>query len=206
MQQFPLAEEATRAVGLLVLPMLEFEADDALASGARLFERNGFGKICIASPDKDLMQCVRGATTISWDRMRERTYGENEVLEKLGVLPQSVPDYLALVGDTADGIPGVPRWGAKSAASLLRRYEHLEAIPRQPDEVDVKVRGLNELLLSLREHEAEVLLYRTLATLRTDAPIPLEVATYLPKAPDWATLEGLLGFSEAGGARPGVPF
>lgn len=206
MQQFSLAEEVTAELGLMVLPMVEFEADDALATGARWFEQGGFGKICIASPDKDLMQCVRGNKIISWDRSRKRTYGESEVLEKLGVLPKSIPDYLALVGDTADGIPGVPRWGAKSAAAFLRRYEHLESIPRWPDAVDIKVRGLNELLASLREHEEEVLLFRTLATLRTDAPIPLEFSEYLPKAPAWSSLEELLGLSEAGSARPLVPF
>jgi 5'-3' exonuclease len=203
-QQFPLAEEATRALGLVVLSMIEFEADDGLASAAHVFEQSpSCERITIASPDKDLMQCVRGTHVVTWDRSRKRTYGEAEVLEKLGVLPLSIPDYLALVGDTADGIPGVPRWGAKSAGVVLQRYQHLENIPRSVEELDVSVRGARELLASLAEYENEVLLFRTLATLRRDAPVPLEIEAYSPVASDSAWLERLLG---PGAARPLTPF
>ncbi len=171
LSQFPLAEQATAAVGMSVLSMVEFEADDGLATAAARFsEEAEVGKIVIASPDKDLTQCVRGCVT-TWDRMREKHYDREGVIEKMGVPPELIPDYLALVGDAADGIPGVPRWGARSAALVLSRYGHLEQIPRDPARWDIKVRGALALCESLSQHEEDVLLYRTLATLRTDVPL-----------------------------------
>jgi 5'-3' exonuclease len=167
--QFPLAERMAEASGLCVLRMVEFEADDALASAAAQFLDRTSG-VVIASPDKDLMQCVRPGVT-TWDRLRQKTYDEAGVVEKLGVLPRLVPDYLALVGDTADGIPGVPKWGAKSAATALSHFGGLEMIPREVAAWDIKMRGLPALLEQLKGHEKEVLLYRTLATLRTDVDL-----------------------------------
>lgn len=167
--QFPLAERMAKAVGLCVLSMIEFEADDGLASAAAQFRGRTSG-VVIASPDKDLLQCVRPGIT-TWDRLRDKTYDEAGVVEKLGVRPALVPDYLALVGDTADGIPGVPKWGAKSAATALSHFGGLEMIPREEDGWDIKMRGLPALLEQLKNHEEEVLLYRTLATLRSDVDL-----------------------------------
>lgn len=167
--QFPIVEQLSEALGFVTWRMIEFEADDALATAADRFSEAA-AQVVICSPDKDLLQCVRGDRVVSWDRMRDRTYDEAGVREKLGIAPPSVPDYLALVGDTADGIPGVPRWGARSAAVVLGRYEHLEAIPRDPSQWDVTVRGAASLVRELQQREEEVLLYRRLATLRRDVP------------------------------------
>ncbi len=125
----------------------------------------------ICSPDKDLTQCVRGDRIVTNDRQRSVTLDEAGVTAKFGVAPRSIPDYLALVGDTADGIPGVPRWGARSAATLLARYEHLESIPAQARDWDVKVRGADALATGLAAMSEEAKLYRTLATLREDVPL-----------------------------------
>ena len=126
--QFPLAEELAAALGLVVWPMVEFEADDAIATAAGRFARSKqVDRVLLASPDKDLAQCVQGERVVLLDRMRDRVIDEAGVHEKWGVAPASIPDLLALVGDAADGIPGVPRWGAKSAAAVLRVHEHLEA-------------------------------------------------------------------------------
>ena len=136
MAQFPLAERAAHALGLVVWPMVEFEADDALASAAaRYCESADVEQVLICTPDKDMAQCVRGSRVVCFDRMRRRTLDEPAVVEKFGISPASIPDWLALVGDDADGIPGVPRWGAKSASTILARYGKLEAIP--DDEVAV---------------------------------------------------------------------
>jgi 5'-3' exonuclease len=170
--QFPLVEQMTEALGVTAWRMLDFEADDALATGAARFSSlPEVARVVLCSPDKDLMQCVRGQDVVCWDRLRDKLYDETAVREKLGVLPASIPDYLALVGDTADGIPGVPRWGARSAASVLARYQHLEAIPRDAAAWDITVRGAAALVSELTSHESEVLLYRRLATLRSDVPL-----------------------------------
>jgi 5'-3' exonuclease len=184
--QFPLVERVVAAHGLRVLSMVEFEADDALASAAAQFGSE-VDQVVIASPDKDLMQCIR-AGVVTWDRMRERIYDEIGVKEKLGVIPRLVPDYLALVGDSADGIPGVPRWGAKSAALALSRFGHLEEIPRTAAAWDVKLRGLESLLEELRTHEEEVLLYRTLATLREDVDLGQSLDDLRYRGPDEGAL------------------
>jgi 5'-3' exonuclease len=170
--QFPLAERATRALGLVVWPMVEFEADDALATAAFQAEAvPAVEQVVICSPDKDLAQCVRGTRVVCLDRSRRRIYDETAVVEKFGVRPASIPDWLALVGDDADGIPGVPRWGARSAAALLARYEHLEGIPDEASQWNVGVRGAEGLAKSLKEHREAATLYRRLATLRTDVPL-----------------------------------
>lgn len=172
MAQFPLAERAAEALGVVVWPMVQFEADDAIATAAARADLSPeVEQVVICSPDKDMAQCVRGTRVICVDRVRRKTYDEAGVREKFGVLPASIPDWLALVGDDADGYPGVPRWGAKSAATLLARYGHLEAIPDDHAEWQVPVRGAAALAESLRNHREEVMLYRVLAVLRTDVPL-----------------------------------
>lgn len=174
--QFPILEEALAAAGFLVWPMVEFEADDALATAAHnLASDPRVERVLILSPDKDLYQCVRGTRVVTQDRIRDRTYDAAAVVAKLGVEPASIPDYLALVGDTADGIPGIPGWGAKSASAILARHRHLEAIPPDPAAWGVTLRGAARLAASLAARRDDALLYRTLATLRTDAPIPCDV-------------------------------
>jgi 5'-3' exonuclease len=153
--------------------MVEFEADDALATAAARFAADPAApQVVIASPDKDLAQCVRGTRVVCADRMRRKTLDEAGVRAKFGVAPASIPDWLALVGDSADGYPGLPRWGAKSAAAVLARFEHLERIPDDPRDWGVPVRGAEALAASLREGRAQSRLFRTLATLRTDVPLP----------------------------------
>jgi 5'-3' exonuclease len=165
--QFPLAERATHALGMVTWGMIEFEADDALATAAHRFWET-VEQVVICSPDKDLTQCVRGDRVVCRDRMRNKILDADGVVAKFGVRPACIPDWLALVGDTSDGYPGIPRWGAKSAAAVLARYERLEAIPDDVTAWDVKVRGAAALAQSLQDHRAEAGLYRTLATLRTD--------------------------------------
>lgn len=170
--QFPLAERAASALGLRVWPMVELEADDAIASAAqRLGDDPRVEQVLLCSPDKDLAQCVRGERVVLWDRRRDQILDEAAVREKFGVGPASIPDYLALVGDSADGIPGIPRWGARSAATVLARYPRLEDIPLDPKEWDIKVRGAATLAENLRTRWDDALLYRKLATLRLDAPL-----------------------------------
>jgi 5'-3' exonuclease len=171
--QFPLAEDLTRALGVVVWPMVEMEADDALATAAaRWAEAPGVEQVVICSPDKDLAQCVRGDRVVCLDRRQRRVLDEGGVREKFGVLPTSMPDWLALVGDSADGYPGIPRWGEKSAAAVLARYRRLEAIPDHERQWEVAVRGAAALGASLRTHRREAALFRVLATLREDAPLP----------------------------------
>lgn len=172
LSQFQLAERAVDALGMIAWPMVEFEADDALATGAaRWAHAPGVDQIVICSPDKDLAQCVRGDRIVCLDRLRQKVLNEAGVVEKFGVPPTSIPDWLALVGDSADGYPGVPRWGAKSAAAVLACYHRLEAIPDDPAQWRIPVRGAVSLAASLREHRDDALLYRTLATLRLDVPL-----------------------------------
>ena len=169
--QFHPAEDLCRALGVVVWPMVEFEADDALATAAARF-RDEVDQVIIGTPDKDMAQCVVGDRVVLWDRMRKIVYDEDAVGEKWGVSPASIPDWLALVGDAADGIPGIPRWGAKGSATLLSRYGRIEDIPTDPDTWDVKVRGAASLSENLEARRVDALLYKTLATLRTDAPVP----------------------------------
>jgi 5'-3' exonuclease len=175
--QFQPLEEALSALGVVVWPMVEFEADDAIATAAaRGDAAPEVEQVVICSPDKDFAQCVRGTRVVCHDRSRGKLYDDAGVRAKFGVAPSSIPDWLALVGDDADGYPGVPRWGAKSAATLLARYEHLEAIPDDPAAWDVPVRGAAALAESLRTHRVEAILYRVLAQLRTDVPLSETIA------------------------------
>ncbi len=169
--QFPLAEEAAAALGLVVWPMIEFEADDAIATGAVRWV-DDVEQVVICSPDKDFGQIVRSDRIVLLDRIRNTLIDESGVEAKFGVGPASIPDYLALVGDTADGIPGVPKWGAKSAAAVLARWGAIEAIPSDPARWEVPVRGAARLSESLEENRGPAALYRQLATLRTDVPLP----------------------------------
>ncbi|MCY4527707.1 MAG: flap endonuclease [Chloroflexi bacterium] len=170
--QFDLAEIATEALGIVTWPMVEYEADDAIATAAvRFADDPQVEQVVICSPDKDLMQVVRGDKIVSLDRRREILTNEAGVVEKFGVPPESIADYLALVGDSADGIPGVPRWGAKSASTLLARYGNIEAIPDSEMLWDVKVRGAKSMAGTLAEHRADAALYKELATLRLDVPL-----------------------------------
>jgi len=170
--QFELAEQMTAALGFVVWPMVEFEADDALATAAALYGKDErVGRVLICSPDKDLAQCVEDQRIVLIDRRRRLVIDDAGVKEKYGVPPASIPDWLALVGDASDGIPGVPRWGARSSAVALTACGHVEAIPDDPQDWSFKVRGAAGLAESLRSHREEVTLYKTLATLRRDVPL-----------------------------------
>jgi 5'-3' exonuclease len=159
-------------MGVAVWPMVELEADDALASAAHIAAgQPNVEQVCIWTPDKDLAQCVRGDRVVQLDRRSNKVRDERGVHEKFGVGPASIPDYLALVGDSADGYPGIKGWGEKSTASVLARYQHLEQIPARASEWDVSVRNAGTLSASLREHWEDALLFRRLATLRTDAAV-----------------------------------
>ena len=170
--QFELAERAASALGFVVWPMVEFECDDALAAAAaRHADAEGVEQVVICTPDKDLKQCVRGTKVVTLDRLRRTVSDEDAVRAKYGIAPASIPDWLALVGDSADGYPGLPRWGEKSASAVLGRYVRLEAIPDDHRDWECDVRGSMALAASLRERRADAMLYRTLATLRTDVPL-----------------------------------
>jgi 5'-3' exonuclease len=174
--QFSQAERAARALGLVVWPMVEFEADDAIAAAAeRWRDAPEVEQIVLCTPDKDMAQCVRGTRVVCLDRLRRRTLDEAGVIDKFGVPPASIPDWLALVGDSADGYPGVPRWGSKSASAILAAYGRLEAIPDRESAWRVPVRGAAALAASLREHRDEAYLYRRLATLRVDVPLTEQI-------------------------------
>jgi 5'-3' exonuclease len=170
--QFHPAEDAMRALGVVVWPMVEFEADDALATAALRFrDAPGVEQVIVCSPDKDLSQCVVGARVICRDRRKRQDRDEDGVVARFGIRPASIPDWLALVGDTADGIPGVPGWGEKSASAVLAAHGHIERIPDDPVLWRVDVRGRDRLAASLRERRKDAYLYRDLATLRTDVPL-----------------------------------
>ena len=172
--QFGLVEDALRALGVVVWPMVDFEADDGLGAAAwRFADHPAVERVIILSPDKDMAQCVRpDGRILTFDRRAGRFMDAAAVEEKFGVPPASIPDYLALVGDSADGYPGLPGWGARSTAAVLQRYPHLEDIPDSVAAWDLSVRGAASLARVLREQRADALLYRELATLRSDAPIP----------------------------------
>ena len=191
-EQFGPAERAAAALGIVVWPMVEFEADDALATAAARWRGEpDVDQVVICSPDKDLTQLVTGDSVVCLDRRQNVTLDEAGVREKFGVGPESIPDYLALVGDSADGIPGVPRWGAKSSALMLARYRHIEKIPDDVDDWEVKPRGARTMAGTLREHADAVDLYRRLATLRLDVPLPESVADLEWRGVDRAEYEAL---------------
>jgi 5'-3' exonuclease len=174
--QFDLVERAAHALGLVVWSMVEFEADDALAAGAhRWADADGVEQVIICTPDKDLRQCVRGTKVVCLDRRQRVIADDTAVRTKYGVGPASIPDWLALVGDSSDGYPGLPRWGEKSASAVLARYTRLEDIPDDHREWEVDVRGSLALADSIRTHRDQAMLFRVLATLRTDVPLTEEL-------------------------------
>jgi 5'-3' exonuclease len=172
LSQFPILEEALEAMGVVVWPMVDYEADDALASAAnRAAKDHRVKQVLICTPDKDLSQCVVGTRVVQLDRRREIVRDEVGVVAKFGIKPQSIPDFLAVVGDTADGFPGLPGWGVKAAARTLSQYLHLEAIPTDWREWHPSIRNARLLSESLHNSWSEALLFRTLATLRLDVPV-----------------------------------
>jgi 5'-3' exonuclease len=167
--QFPLLEEALASAGIVVWPMVEFEADDALAAGAALAAQDArVERVIICTPDKDLGQSVSGTRIVQLNRRTRVTLDESGVIKKFGVPPASIPDYLALVGDSADGYPGLPGWGAKSTAAVLAKFGHIESIPADASEWHVNASSAGTLARTLLEQREQALLFRTLATLRTD--------------------------------------
>jgi 5'-3' exonuclease len=194
--QFEPLEDALRALGVVVWAMVEFEADDALAAAAAMAEGDGrVDQIVVCTPDKDLSQCVRGARVVQLDRRTREVRDEEGVRRKFGVSPASIPDWLALVGDSADGYPGLPSWGAKSAAAVLARYQRLERIPARAAEWEVSVRGSEKLAATLTEQRERAELFRTLATLRADTPIGVDVDALRWRGPraDFAAWSARLG-------------
>jgi 5'-3' exonuclease len=172
LEQFQPLEDALRLLGVVVWPMTEFEADDALAAAAAKAAADPrVERVIIATPDKDLAQCVDDVRVVQLERRTGRVIDEEGVAGKFGVLPESIPDYLALVGDSADGFPGLPGWGAKSTAAVLARYRHLEAIPDSAGDWDLTLRGADRLGEALIEGRDDARLFRDLATLRTQIPV-----------------------------------
>jgi 5'-3' exonuclease len=198
MAQFPLAERAFDAIGVVCWRMREFEADDALATAAYRWCED-VSQVVICTPDKDLTQCVIGERVVTLNRRQQLVLDENGVHAKFGVWPESIPDYLALVGDTADGVPGLNGWGAKSAGAVLDRWRKLEAIPPSSADWNVKVRGAEKLAATLVAQREEAMLYRTLTTLRTDVPIASSLDDLEWKGVDGAAFLALcdeLGFDD----------
>ena len=194
--QFEPVEDALAALGVTVWPMVEFEADDALATAAAMAAADPrVTRVIVCTPDKDLAQCVRGDRVVQLDRRRRTISDETAVREKFGVPPASIPDWLALVGDSADGYPGLPGWGATSAAAVLARYQHLEGIPELTTDWGVSVRGAARLASTLAAERERALLFRRLATLREDAPIGADVDTvrWRGPRPDFASWSERLG-------------
>ena len=191
--QFPLVERAAAALGLTVWPMIEFEADDAIATAAHhLAADPRVDQVRIVAVDKDMCQCVIGQRVVAWDRWKNTVLDEPAVVAKHGVSPESIPDLLALVGDTADGIPGLPGWGKSSAAKVLTVWKHVDQIPADPARWNVPgLRGTDRLAAALAEHRAEAALYTQLATLRRDCPIPCDLETLAWRGPDRPTLDAL---------------
>ena len=198
LSQFFLAEQAVTAMGIVAWPMVEFEADDAIATAAERYKQDPeVEQVIICSPDKDLAQLVVGQKVVCWDRRREITYDQAAVIEKYGVEPNSIPDWLALVGDSADGIPGVPAWGAKSAAALLSKFHHIESIPQDISEWGMTTGRARRLAENLTEHQEDAYLYRRLATLRLDVPLVENVVDL-----EWrGAREGLINFCAELGAN-----
>ncbi|HEV2448107.1 MAG TPA: 5'-3' exonuclease H3TH domain-containing protein [Candidatus Sulfopaludibacter sp.] len=194
--QFQLLEDALAAMGVAVWPMVEFEADDALASAAEAAARDSrVQRVVICTPDKDLAQCVRATQVVQMDRRKNAIRDEAGVVAKFGVRPESIPDYLALVGDSADGYPGLPGWGAKSTAAVLARYGHLEAIPEDWREWGVNAANAGALAATLARERDQAYLFRTLAMLRTDIPLfdSVDALRWAGPRPEFAAVEARLG-------------
>jgi 5'-3' exonuclease len=184
LSQFPILEEALEGMGVVVWPMIHFEADDALASAAAMAARDDHVKqVVICTPDKDLAQCVVGTRAVQLDRRRDILRDEAGVVAKFGVKPQSIPDYLAVLGDSADGFPGVAGWGEKAAAMTLSRYAHLENIPKDWRDWHPSISNARRLSTSLLNSWNDALLFRTLATLRLDVPVSETVEDLCWKGP-----------------------
>ena len=200
--QFEPLEDALRAFGVVVWAMVEFEADDALAAAASMAAADSrVEQVIVCTPDKDLAQCVRDDRVVQLDRRTREIRNASGVQQKFGVAPESIPDWLALVGDNADGFPGLPGWGARSAATVLARYRHLEDIPKQAAQWDVSMRGAERLATTLTQQWERALLFRRLATLRPDAPIGVDVDGLHWKGPradfaDWAERFGAAALYE----------
>jgi 5'-3' exonuclease len=196
--QFPLLEQALSALGIVVWPMVEFEADDALAAAAAAAsEDQRVERVIICTPDKDLAQCVKGTRIVQLDRRKNLVRDEAGVVARFGVMPASIPDYLALVGDSADGFPGLQGWGAKSAAAVLAKFGHLESIPADWQQWGVAVASPKALASRLIADRELVLLFRILATLRTDFPLFASVDELQWKGPTeaFAPLAARLDYS-----------
>ena len=190
--QFPLAERATRALGMVTWSMIEFEADDALATfAARAAAHPGVTQVRICSPDKDLCQSVRDGRVVLYDRKKKLVVDEAGVVARLGVRPPRVPSFLALVGDTADGIPGIPRWGERSSAAVLARFDSIASIPDEARNWGISVRGADTLAKELSRARADALLYEQLATLRLDVPLAETVEDLAWKGARMDELEAL---------------
>ena len=172
LNQFPLAEKLVSALGLVIWPQVQFEADDAIATAVARFKKvKSVEQIVICSVDKDLMQMVDGKRVVSWDRRREIIIDEKGVIEKFGVGPESIPDFLALVGDSADGYPGIKGWGEKSTATVLAKFKHIESIPKDPQKLGLGLGRATTLVENLQTNYQDALLFRELSTLRTDIPL-----------------------------------
>lgn len=174
LEQFPYAEDALEAIGVVVWRNIVFEADDALATAAVRWVED-VDQVVIVSPDKDMAQVVVGDRIVTYNRREQKIFDEAAVVDKFGVHPESIPDYLALVGDSADGVPGLAGWGAKSASTVLARYPRLELIPPDASDWEVQVRGAEKLAATLQEFQEEVYLFRELTTLRLDVPLQEEL-------------------------------
>ena len=193
--QFPLLEQALSSAGVVVWPMVEFEADDALAAAAFAAARDTrVQRVIVCTPDKDLAQCVRGTRIVQLNRRTRVTFDEAGVIRKFGVPPESIPDYLALVGDKADGYPGLPGWGAKSSAAVLAKYGHLEAIPADWNEWSVNTANASALAQTLVRQRDHAMLFRTLATLRTDITLfeDVEELRWTGPRPEYAAIAARL--------------
>ena len=207
--QFPLLEEVLSAAGIVVWPMVEFEADDALAAAAASADRDTrVEQVVICTPDKDLAQCVQGSRIVQLNRRKRLLLDEAGVIEKFGVAPRSIPDYLALVGDSADGYPGLPGWGSVSSAAVLAKYSHLELIPRDWREWRVNAGNASTLANTLFSHYDRALLFRRLATLQTDIALfdDVEQLRWKGPTPAFATLGARLDaavIEKKGVFRPG---
>jgi 5'-3' exonuclease len=203
--QFPLLEDALAAAGIVVWPMVEFEADDALASAAVAASRDArVDRVVICTPDKDLAQCVQGTRIVQLNRRTRAFRDEAGVIVKFGVPPASIPDYLALVGDAADGYPGLPGWGAKSTAAVLAKFGHLDSIPADSQDWHVNATGASGLARTLAANRELALLFRTLATLRTDIPLfeDVEQLRWTTETPGFAALAARFDGATAEPKRP----